>query len=231
MKEIDFIIDESTNLDEKLASIDFETNDNQVTFTIRCENKEKALKDIESIHKKELELFSDEKTNKNQLFISLKELNKDIKIEAMRFLFSQEDLIDSYAILNLYNFIKCYNTFSEDFFESKTTYINDVEEFLDTKYDLKPIFDKITKDLCVYYLSILKSCDKINTDFDAMIVIPLMYQRLLYVTNFSTLAVLLNKVNDIDLSKTFVVNNANAFLDSLSLNQVFKKQLVSIIEE
>ena len=157
-------------------------------------------------------------------------MNGEIKLEAMKFLFTQEDLLDSYAILNLYNFIKCYNTFAEEFFESACIYVKDVEEFLDTKYELKDVFDKVTRDLCIYYLSVLKSCDKINTDFDTMIVLPLLYQRLLFITDFPTLAVLLNKVQDIDLSKTFVVNNANAFLDSLSLNQVVKKEIVSIIE-
>lgn len=224
------VLDDSLTAKEALSNIDFTTNNKQIVFDIQSENAEKVLEDVKEIHLKENELFSDPKTSKNQINISLKKLNSEIKVEAMKFLFSQENLLDSYAILNLYNFIKCYNTFADEFFESECIYINDVEEFLDTKYDLKEIFDKVTKDLCIYFLSILKSCDKINTDFDTMIVLPLLYQRLMFITDFPTLAVLLNKVQDIDLSKTFVVNNANAFLDSLSLNQIVKKELVSIIE-
>ena len=224
------ILDDSLTAKEALSGIDFTSNDKQIVFDLRSENTEKVLEDVKEIHSKEIELFSNAETSKNQLNIVLKELNGEIKLEAMKFLFTQEDLLDSYAILNLYNFIKCYNTFAEEFFESACIYVKDVEEFLDTKYELKDVFDKVTRDLCIYYLSVLKSCDKINTDFDTMIVLPLLYQRLLFITDFPTLAVLLNKVQDIDLSKTFVVNNANAFLDSLSLNQVVKKEIVSIIE-
>lgn len=231
LEKIETIELNSISAKEALSNIDFSSNDKHIVFDFVDNNLEKVLEDLKEIHLKENELFANSETSNNQLNISLKKLDNEIKVEAMKYLFSQEDLIDSYALLNLYNFIKCYNTFSEDFFESSCVYINDVEEFLDTKYELKEIFDKITKDLCIYFLSVLKSCDKINTDFDTMIVLPLLYQRLLFITDFPTLAVLLNKVQDIDLSKTFIVNNANAFLDSLSLNQIVKKNLVSIIEE
>lgn len=227
-KMIEIIIDDKNSFDEVMKNVEI-SKEQQIVLVLKTTNTDNTIENLKKIVEKENELFDKDSTC--QINISLKELESEIKTESMKFLFSQENLIDSYSILNLYNFIKSYNTFDDSYFESKAVYVNDIEEFLDIKYELKEIFDKTVKDLCIYYLSILKSCDKINTDFDEMIVIPIIYQRLLYVLDFSTMAVLLNKVQDIDLNKTYIVNNANAFLDSLSLKQIMKKEIVSIIEE
>lgn len=164
----------------------------------------------------------------SQFNISIKSLNKEDKVKVLKHIMKNEDVVDSFVILNIFNFIKGFNTFDNSFFESKEVYVNDMEEYLDIKYELKDELNELMRKIAVYYLSVIKSCDKIDNSDERMVVIPLMIQRIFYICDFYSLSVILNKIKGINIDDTYVVNNAMSFINAWSYNQVVTKQ-VSII--
>ena len=53
-----------------------------------------------------------------QTYTSIKKLSTNNKIIAIKHLLSNPDVIDSYMVLNLFNLIKGFNTFTDEYFKS-----------------------------------------------------------------------------------------------------------------
>lgn len=171
------------------------------------------------------------KDNVIETDISIKALSKEEKIAIIKHILTLDDVLDSYVILNIYNFIKGFNTFDSSYFDSPIVYVNDMEEYLDIKYELKEELSEFTKKVCVYYLSVLRSIDKIDNNDPKMVIIPLIIQRILMIADFYTLSVMLNKVKSINIDETYIVNNALAFVNTWAGNQVMSKELTTYMDK
>jgi len=224
-------IDDTKTSEEVIKSLDLTTNDKNVSLDILSTNIEKIEADLKYVFDFQLSMVGDENLQNNQISINIKNLPVHLKIQALEYALEYDSLIDSVMIFNIYNLIKGGgNTHNKDYFKVEEVYVNNIAEDMSIRENLHQKLNNFRHRLCVYYLSILKSCDKIEADYEDMVLIPLVFQRILNITDFHTLSVMLNMMKDVKLSETVLVNNANAFLNSLANNQVVKTQLVSLLE-
>lgn len=151
--------------------------------------------------------------------LDVKNLSPEVKIEFFKYILSNEDILDSVIILNIFNMVKCYNAFDDSYFDSESTFFKDFEEYLDIKTELREDLDKFSKQLCIYYLSILYSCGVTDDNADRDIIsMPLVYQRLLYVVDFVSMSNILNKTKnfEIKIDELPLIQNSCIYLESLS---------------
>lgn len=224
------VLDDNVKAEDAIAQINLEENNN-IEFELVSTTYDKVVADINAINELQVNRLETPTTTNNVFNISLKKLDRELKIKVIAYLLEKDDLIDSYAVLNLYHLVKGGNTFEDEFFADRSIYLTEFTEHFDLKSALKPEIKEFTKKLCMWYLSVLKSCDKIEADEKDMVLMPLVFQRMLYITDICTMSTLLNRIKGINIDDTKVVNNANSYLDSLCNRQMWKRFMVDMIED
>ena len=81
----------------------------------------------------------------------IKKLTVDEKIEYFRNIIKDLNTKNEVDILNVFRLINTYNTFDDDFFNHKDSYISDISEFIDIKMAL----NEELKDFSLVYLFLL----------------------------------------------------------------------------
>ena len=224
MEKVEIIVNSDFDVVSALAELKQPT-----VFKFESISSDEAIVKIGEILKYQVDNLG--KDNVIETDISIKALSKEEKIAIIKHILTLDDVLDSYVILNIYNFIKGFNTFDSSYFYSPIVYVNDMEEYLDIKYELKEELSEFTKKVCVYYLSVLRSIDKIDNNDPKMVIIPLIIQRILMIADFYTLSVMLNKVKSINIDETYIVNNALAFVNTWAGNQVMSKELTTYMDK
>jgi hypothetical protein len=149
--------------------------------------------------------------------IDIKDLPYDDKVVFMKRIFTEKNIINSSILLNVYTLIKSSNNLDDALFENEAIYFNSIEEYLDMKFDLKTDITVFNKQLAEYFIAVLKGVGVFESDNqDNCINIPLIYQRILLITDFFTLSKILLKVNEIDFGAILPALNAYNILATLS---------------
>lgn len=178
------------------------------------ESEEKVLAKLHEVYKLEAALFDAGKSFDIELH--MKALPFDIRIAALRDALAQENLLDATMVINIFNFIKSFNTFCEAYFTNSIILVNSIMEFLDLKTALAAELKETTERLVSYVFSIIKSVGVTEfTNDNQPTMIPLFYQRLLLACDFVSISNMLKKTESVDQTKLTLVANASTFLLSL----------------
>lgn len=183
--------------------------------------KEELYLKLDNFIKNQLDEFESTGDITTSIFdiLDVKNLSFETKVEFFRYILSNEDVLDSVIILNIFNMVKCYNAFDDSYFSAESTFFKDFEEYLDIKTELREELDKFSKQLCIYYMAVLYSCGVTDDTADRDIIsMPLIYQRLLYIVDFVSMSNILNKTKNftINVDELPLIQNSCIYLESLS---------------
>ena len=122
---------------------------------------------------------------KDTILLQLKGLNKNLLIDAFKYSLSREDLKDPIMILNIINLIKIYNNLNDNFFQDENIYISSKADLLDIKKNLKPELKEFVKKVSIYFLSVIKSYNKVTyTSLDTFEILHNIYRTIFYHQTF-----------------------------------------------
>lgn len=199
-------------------------NDDSTMFIFKDKSSDEIVDFLKKLNTLELEFI--ESNKKFDIHLNFKSIGFSDRISIMKWALQNNDLVDSSLILNIFNFIKGYNTFDDTFFDSKEVIVNDLEEFLDMKTALSTEISYFVKNLAKYYFSIIKTVGV--TDFPSNNLpetIPFIYQRVLLISDFISLSNIVKGIKSID--ELIYVENAEMFLQSLSNKYLFSQILMN----
>jgi len=133
--------------------------------------------------------FEKNSSDIGKIKLNLKSLTTESKIEAFRYSLTRDDICDPYMILNMFNMVKIYNTLDDSYFLNPVIYINSIEEFLDIKLELQSELKQFSKQISIYFLSLLKSYNKTSyTPLDQHQNLPLLYSYIFQFSDFLTIS-------------------------------------------
>jgi len=165
--------------------------------------------------------------------LNIKEIPFEQKIEFLKKCFSLEEINNASILFNIYILIKTNNNFEDEFFESDKVFFNNIEEFLDIKFELKDEIQVFTKELIESFLSAILGFHITEQDVTSdFIQIPLKYQKILYTADFHTISKLFEKVKKyIDLanvkpsvrSENIIYNHAEKLCVNLDVFNMLKE--------
>lgn len=206
-----------------------ETNINEITemndvFKFSDDiTEDNLIRTLNFIYEYELE-------NKKSCSLYLKNLSQELKLSIFNNALTNENLVNSNIILNIFNLIKGYNTFEDSFFEHNDVIFKDLEEYLDIKIELNRNLGSFIKNLIFYYLSIIRSCGITEyTNEMNPIDIPMIYQRILSISDIVSLSSIFMKSPNIETNDLVLVNNAYQYMALLSSNFNFANKLMGYI--
>ena len=186
--------------------------DEYIDFQIQDSVTEDELIEIlKTTYDYEKELLKEEK--KIAILVRLKGLSSEKLQKVFSFALDDEDLCDPLMSLNIYNMIRTYNTISDQFFENDDIYVDDIEQLLDIKLNLRDKLLGVSRKLSVFFLSLLKYCSKtVAMPTDTITPVPNIYQTLLKISDVFMLSELLMKCQDIKMEECVLVNDSLKYL-------------------
>lgn len=163
----------------------------------------------------------------------IKKLSVDEKIEYFRNIIKDLNTKNEVDILNVFRLINTYNTFDDDFFNHKDSYISDISEFIDIKMALNDELKEFSLVLVKWYLSILASCDiKVVDDNDEeKVEMPTLIQGIFTAATVSMMSSLMNSVDmtTIDMGNLYKVRGAFVILSRLFQSHSFVASYLNIL--
>lgn len=163
----------------------------------------------------------------------IKKLTVDEKIEYFRNILKDLNTKNEVDILNVFRLINTYNTFDDDFFDHKDSYISDISEFIDIKMALNDELKEFSLVLVKWYLSILTSCDiKVVDDNDEeKVEMPTLIQGIFTAATVSMMSSLMNSVDmtTIDMGNLYKVRGAFVILSRLFQSHSFVASYLNIL--
>lgn len=163
----------------------------------------------------------------------IKKLTVDEKIEYFRNIIKDLNTKNEVDILNVFRLINTYNTFDDDFFNHKDSYISDISEFIDIKMALNDELKEFSLVLVKWYLSILASCDiKVVDDNDEeKVEMPTLIQGIFTAATVSMMSSLMNSVDmtTIDMGNLYKVRGAFVILSRLFQSHSFVASYLNIL--
>lgn len=136
--------------------------------------------------------------------------------EAVKYSLTREDLRDPIMILNILNFIKTYNTLSDDFFENENIYVSSLDDFLDLKLALRKELKEFSQKLSIYFISLFKSYNK--TDYvptDVHMELPWIYRSIMLSSDILTLSGIFAVSEHFDTERCVYIDEAFKYVSSL----------------
>lgn len=154
--------------------------------------------------------------------LNIKNLDNDLLTKIFKISLGNNNIKNTTLILNIINFVKTYNTLSDDFFNDENICVSSVEEFLDLKLSLKEDIQAFINDISFYFICLIKSFGKIRSSLnDDIIEMPGMYDIIFNSMDFQSMCSIFSKCNDLDISKTRFINNCSNYMNVLLLkNQI-----------
>ena len=163
----------------------------------------------------------------------IKKLTVDEKIEYFRNIIKKLNTKNEVDVLNVFRLINTYNTFDDDFFNHKDSYISDISEFIDIKMALNEELKDFSLVLVKWYLSILASCDiKVVDDNDEeKVEMPTLIQGIFTAATVSMMSSLMNSVDmtTIDMGNLYKVRGAFVILSRLFQSHSFVASYLNIL--
>lgn len=162
----------------------------------------------------------------------IKNMPLDNKIEYFRNILQNLDNKNEVDIINIFRLINTYNSFDDDFFNHKDSYINDISEFIDIKMSLEEELKEFSLQLVTWYLSILASCDiKTDDSDDVKVDVPLLIYGIFASATLPMMSSLMNSVDmtAIDMSKLHKVRGSFTILSRLFNSHAFVASYLNIL--
>lgn len=164
--------------------------------------------------------------------IDAKQCNTDTLIALLDYAMGREDLVNASLMLNIFNFIKQYNSLSESYFDYPLSYVKSIEEFIDLKASLAPSIRHVSTQLAYWYLGALYSIHKTEiTVIDKLEKVPNLYHGLLLASDLFTLSAIFNKSDSIDTSTLPQVEYAYVYVVELASRLCITDAFVKDIEK
>ena len=165
--------------------------------------------------------------------VEIKKLTVDEKIEYFRNIIKDLNTKNEVDILNVFRLINTYNTFDDDFFNHKDSYISDISEFIDIKMALNEELKDFSLVLVKWYLSILASCDIkiVNDNDEEKVEMPTLIQGIFTAATVSMMSSLMNSVDmtTIDMGNLYKVRGAFIILSRLFQSHSFVASYLNIL--
>ena len=114
----------------------------------------------------------------------------EFKIIAVNKSLNNSNLVDKISLLNIFNLIKSWNSFSDTYFNNKYIFSNSIEEFIDIKLACKTELDNFKTNLVKYFISSLKSYT-IQLNSAKLVEIPNIYLTILSLLSLTDIAKLM----------------------------------------
>lgn len=182
-------------------------------LTIINDNRVKVL---DSIDESELLSFLDIATVDQNLLIDCKDLSNDKLCVVFRYAMKHDDRSSPLITLNLFNLLKTYNDLEDSFFNNADIYFNQIIDMVDIKIDLDNETQEFLKSFGIYFLSLIKSYNKITySPIEVVKQLPLLYQVLFSMMDFATAAGIFSRISELDVKECVQIENAHQFLNMM----------------
>lgn len=161
----------------------------------------------------------------------IKNMELDDKIEYFRNILQNLDNKNEVDIINIFRLINTYNSFDDDFFNHKDSYINDISEFIDIKISLEDELNNFILILVTWYFSILASCDIKAENNDSCVDLPLLICGIFSNATLPLMSSLINSVDlsQIDMSNLYKVRGAFNIVSRLFNSHSFVVSYLNIL--
>lgn len=160
--------------------------------------------------------------------IDAKEMPYEDKIRFVKYCMKYTDLINASALANI-SFLVYGKNISDDAFTDERIIFNNLEEYVDAKYDLKAEIEEYGKELLRFYLGALKSYSVILPD--GKIGIPSSYKVILTTSEIKDISKLMTKYS-FDLADVPLVFEADYIINSFRAQEspIIKDFINSVME-
>lgn len=209
------------NLDIKIVPLDGQEGETLSVRFLKDISEEDTIEALKSIFDWELAIGDfkvDDKdfTGRPVVNLSLKGINYPALREAFRYSFNRIDMRNPFMLMNVFNFIKTYNTLTDKFLKSPEVFLNDLEQSTDLKIELKSEIIELKKKTSIYFLSTLKSYNKLEyTDKDNYPVLPNMFKAFFNSSDLLTLCGIFADSPTFDTKELVKVHNAFEYVTSM----------------
>lgn len=150
-------------------------------------------------------------------------LPTEFKISIIRKSLNNFNLVDKICILNIFNLVKSWNSFSDSYFKNKYIFSDSIEEFIEIKLACKNELNNFKTNLVKYFISSIKSY-VIQLNSTKLIELPNIYLIILKLLSISDIAKLMQdypvntddcglNVHGIDIVDSFI--NKTRITDSI----------------
>ena len=174
------------------------------------------VKVLDSINESELLSFLDIATLDQNLLIDCKDLSKDKLCVVFKYAMKHDDRSSPLITLNLFNLLKTYNDLEDSFFNNVDIYFNQIIDMVDIKIDLDNETQEFLKSFGIYFLSLIKSYNKITySPIEVVKQLPLLYQVLFSMMDFATAAGIFSRISELDVKECVQIENAHQFLNMM----------------
>ena len=121
-------------------------------------------------------------------------------------------------ILNIVNLLKIYNSLDDSFFENPDIYFSSLDDIVDTKLTLDEDLVNLTKQISIYFLSIIKSYNKIRfTQLDEYIELPNLFKLIFLSNDFLTIAGMFSVSLPFSTDECVIVKDSFKYISSMMI--------------
>ena len=166
----------------------------------------------EDFEKDPVDIFKDIPSDE---VIEIKDMPYDDKIRFMRYCMKFTGLTNGMILTNI-TFLVYGKNISDEVFGDNRIIFNNLEEYVDARYDLKAEIDKYGRDILMFYLASVKSYNVILPD--GKIEIPASYQVILMSSDMKDISALMRKFI-IDMHDVPLVFGAEEVIQSFQISE------------
>lgn len=154
-----------------------------------------------------------EKFDKSDIILDMRGLNIELLGSAIKYSLEYKDLKDPIMLLNIINLVKTYNSLSDDFFADEYVYVKSLEDLLDLKDYIENELDEFIRKLSIYFLSILKSCNKfVITPLDNHEKMPTLFERIFLSLDIISLCGIFTISKSINTDECLIIDDAYMYM-------------------
>lgn len=158
---------------------------------------------------------------KKDVFVDVSELDYYDKKEFIRFLLSQNGMLNNQVIINLSLLLKKNKSLTKDMFQREDIFFNDYIELLDVKQDLRKELNELRKDIISIYYSAVKSISILNQE-ESYDVCNLKF-LLMFLLNMEDISVISQLVENVESKDIIYITNGQKIVDQILENSGYKK--------
>lgn len=211
------------------------TNDNITDFNFKTDITEyKFQADLDTIQLQNYiqELLIFEQKNNLNIFLNIKNIQFEQKTYLFKSFLNNTAITNNSILVNIIMLLRTYNSFSDNFFDTTTIYVNSITEFLDLKLELKTELLNYIIEFSRWYYSIFSCAHKTEFNFleDAKD-IPKSFELIITSTDYITLSGIISKIKIEEIKHTYVVKNAYAYIELLSNKLSMASNFMNVFQQ
>lgn len=139
----------------------------------------------------------------------LKGKSVDLLVKIIKYALSNDAYVNPLILTNILFLIRPYNTLEDSFFQMDSIYISNIEDFIDLKSESKTILRAFNTKVVMYYMSCIKSLNKIEYNFmDKPVKLPKLVATTLSSIDMFTLAAMMSNMDEISSNDLMLVEDA-----------------------